>query len=68
LDDGFSRNRNRETAMSDESVAAIARELAKALLKRAHTRHPEDQRQVLALQTQLVAEVAAEIEAAGSKK
>jgi hypothetical protein len=46
--------------MSDQSVAEIARELAAALLKRAKTRHPEDQKAVLALQTVLVAEIETE--------
>lgn len=46
--------------MSDQTIAAIARELAHAMLTRARTRLPDDQKAVLALQTQLVAEVAAE--------
>jgi hypothetical protein len=46
--------------MSDHSVAAIARELAKAMIARAKTRSADDQKVVLALQTQLVAEIAAE--------
>jgi hypothetical protein len=46
--------------MSDHSVAAIARELAKAMMTRAKTRSADDQKVVLALQTQLVAEIAAE--------
>ena len=52
--------------MSDQSVAAIARELAKAMMTRARTRLPEDQKTVLLLQTELCAEVAAEIEAANT--
>lgn len=48
--------------MSDQSIAAIARELAKAMMTRARTRLPEDQKVVLALQTQLVAEFWAEKE------
>lgn len=46
----------RDQGMSDLSLAAIARELAKAMITRAKTRHPDDQKVVLALQTQLVAE------------
>lgn len=46
--------------MSDQSIAAIARELAKAMVIRARTRLPDDQKVVLALQTQLVAEFFAE--------
>lgn len=42
--------------MSDHSMAAIARELAKAMMTRAKTRLADDQKVVLALQTQLVAE------------
>lgn len=42
--------------MTDQSIAAIARELAKAMMTRARTRLPDDQKVVLALQTQLVAE------------
>lgn len=48
--------------MSDQSVAAVGRELAKALMTRARTRLPDDQKVVLALQTQLVAEFLAEKE------
>ena len=43
--------------MSDPSIAAIARDLAKAMMARAKSRSAEDQKVVLALQTQLVAEV-----------
>lgn len=43
--------------MSDETVAAIARNLATALLARAKSRSDVDQKAVLALQTELVAEV-----------
>lgn len=43
--------------MSDQSVAAIARDLAKAMMTRARTRLPDDQKVVLALQTKLVAEI-----------
>jgi hypothetical protein len=46
--------------MSDQSIAAIARELALALLHRARTRGPDDQKAVLSLQTQLVQEYLAE--------
>jgi hypothetical protein len=42
--------------MSDQTVAAIARELAKAMMARARSRTADDQKVVLALQTQLVAE------------
>jgi hypothetical protein len=42
--------------MSDSSMARIARELAKAMMARARTRLSDDQKVVLALQTQLVAE------------
>jgi hypothetical protein len=49
--------------MSDQSVAAIARDLAKAMITRARSRLPEDQKAVLLLQTELCAEVASEIEA-----
>jgi hypothetical protein len=48
--------------MSDQSVAAVARQLAKAMVTRAKTRLPDDQKVVLALQTQLVAEIIAEQE------
>jgi hypothetical protein len=51
-------------AMSDQTVAAIARDLAKAMLTRARTRLPDDQKVVLALQTKLVAEISAEQESA----
>jgi len=53
--------------MSDQSVAAIARELAKALMERARTRLPDDQKAVLFLQTQLVQECAAEIDSIDAK-
>lgn len=43
--------------MSDPLIAAIARDLAHAMMARAKSRSPEDQKQVLALQTALVAEV-----------
>lgn len=43
--------------MSDETVAAIARDLAKALLARAKSRSADDRKLVLSLQTQLVAEI-----------
>jgi hypothetical protein len=46
--------------MSDQSIAAIARPLAKALLDRARTRLADDQKAVLSLQTQLVQEYLAE--------
>lgn len=46
--------------MSAQTVAAIARELVKAMQKRARTRAPEDLKVVLDLQTQLAAEVFAE--------
>jgi len=42
--------------MSDASIAAIARDLAKAMIVRARTRSADDMKVVLALQTQLVAE------------
>lgn len=48
--------------MSDESVAAIARELSKALLARAKTRHPDEDKLVRCLQSQLVQEVGAELD------
>jgi hypothetical protein len=48
--------------MSDQSVAAIARELAKAMMERARSRSPDIQKTVLSLQTQLVQECAAEID------
>lgn len=48
--------------MSDQSVAAIARDLATAMVARAKSRSPDDQKVVLALQTQLVAEISAEKE------
>lgn len=41
--------------MSDHSLAAIARDLAKAMITRAKTRQPDDLKVVLDLQTQLVA-------------
>ena len=63
---GEIRNNSRFN-MSDQSVAAIARELAEAMLERARSRLPEDQKKVLFLQTQLVQECAAEIES-GDKK
>lgn len=47
--------------MSDQSIAAIARVLADALVARGHSRSAEDQQRVAALQTELVAEVRAEI-------
>jgi hypothetical protein len=50
--------------MSDQSVAAIARDLAKAMITRARTRLAEDQKVVLDLQTKLCAEVLAEKESA----
>ena len=53
--------------MSDQSIAAIARELAKALLDRARTRSAEDQKAVLSLQTQLVMEFGAEAENVAAK-
>lgn len=43
--------------MSDQTIAAIARDLAKAMMARAKSRSAEDQKVVLALQTQLVAEL-----------
>lgn len=46
--------------MSDQSVAEIARRLVDAMLIRAKTRQPDDMKTVLALQTELAAEVAAE--------
>jgi hypothetical protein len=46
--------------MSDQSVATIARDLVKAMQVRARSRLPEDMQIVLALQTQLAAEVRAE--------
>ena len=42
--------------MSDASIAAIARDLARAMIVRARTRSADDMKVVLALQTQLVAE------------
>jgi len=42
--------------MSDASISAIARDLAKAMIIRARTRSADDGKVVLALQTQLVAE------------
>lgn len=52
----------KEIGMSDQSIAAIARELAGAMLDRARTRSADDQKKVLFLQTQLVQECAAEID------
>jgi hypothetical protein len=60
--------KRRESIMSDQSVATIARELAKAMITRARTRLQEDQKTVLLLQTELCAEVAAEIEAKVSRE
>jgi hypothetical protein len=40
--------------MSDQEIATIARELARALKKRAHDRQPEDLKIVLELQWRLV--------------
>lgn len=42
--------------MSEASMAALARDLAKAMVARARTRSVEDTKVVLDLQTQLVAE------------
>lgn len=53
--------------MSDQVIAEIARDLARALIARARTRSAEDQKAVLGLQTQLCAEVAAEIETSAEK-
>lgn len=50
--------------MSDASIAAIARDLAKAMITRAKTRQPDDLKVVLDLQTQLVAEFMNEKESA----
>lgn len=46
--------------MSDQSIAAIARNLADALLRRARSRSDEDKKDVLRLQTELVAEAVCE--------
>jgi hypothetical protein len=43
--------------MSDETIAAIARELAGAMQMRAKSRSPEDMRRVLELQADLCTEV-----------
>ena len=53
--------------MSDQSIAALARKLAGAMLDRARTRSADDQKKVLFLQTQLVQECAAEIESLAEK-
>ncbi len=50
--------------MSDQTIAAIARDLAKAMVVRARSRLADDQKVVLDLQTKLVAEVFAEQESA----
>lgn len=42
--------------MSDNSIASIARDLAKAMIARAKSRSAEDMKVVLGLQTQLVQE------------
>lgn len=46
--------------MSDQSVAVIARNLAHAMMARAKSRSTEDQKLVLALQTELAVEVMTE--------
>jgi hypothetical protein len=46
--------------MSDESIASIARDLARAMMQRARSRTAEDQKLVLELQTLLCAEVVEE--------
>jgi len=53
--------------MSDQSIAAIARQLAEAMLERARTRLADDQKKVLLLQTQLVQECATEFESVAEK-
>jgi hypothetical protein len=50
--------------MSDEVIAAIARDLAEAMTLRARTRHADDNKLVLDLQTRLCAAVRAELEQA----
>ena len=47
--------------MSDQAIAAIARDLAKALMLRARTRSSEDQEKVAELMTALCAECNAEV-------
>jgi CHASE3 domain sensor protein len=46
----------KEADMSDQTVAAIARDLAQAMMDRARTRLPDDQKRVLDLMTQLCRE------------
>jgi hypothetical protein len=46
--------------MSDQSIAAIARNLADALLNRARSRSDEDKKAVLRLQMELVNEAVGE--------
>jgi hypothetical protein len=48
--------------MSDETIASIGRQLADAMVTRARTRLPDDQKKVLDLQTQLCAAVKEERE------
>jgi hypothetical protein len=52
--------------MCDQVIAEIARELIQAMKVRAKTRHPNDLRTVLLLQTQLAQAVDAEKEVAES--
>ena len=47
--------------MSDQTVAEIARRLIRAMQLRAKTRHQDDQKAVLGLQTELAAAINAEI-------
>src|SRR3954467_14133835 len=49
-----------EQAMDDQTLASIARNLATALMTRAKTRMDADQKQILALQSELCAAVMAE--------
>lgn len=53
--------------MSDQSIANIARDLAKAMVQRARSRSVEDNKLVLQAQTDLCAEYAAECEEAARK-
>lgn len=46
--------------MSDQTVAAIARDLAKAMVARSKSWSVDDQKAVLALKTQLVQEISDE--------
>jgi hypothetical protein len=50
-------HRTREDAMSDQNIAAIARNLAKALYRRAHDRDLASVKEVAQLQTELCAAV-----------